>query len=66
MRHDRTRPWAEYPIGTKAHSCTGGYWLRVRRGWQWLGQGGTFPTPGGEACGACIEFPPEIQSKEGK
>lgn len=51
------RPWSEYPLGTKAHSCIGGYWMRVKRGWQWNGKHGTFPTPGGEACGACIELP---------
>ena len=51
------RPWSEYPIGTKAHSCIGGWWLRTERGWQWNGKHGTFPTPGGEACGKCIELP---------
>lgn len=54
------RPWREFPIGTKAHACGGGYWYRVERGWKWNGpdgNGGTFPTPGGEACGQCIELP---------
>jgi hypothetical protein len=51
------RPWSAYPLGTKAHSCMGGWWLRTERGWQWNGKHGTFPTPGGEACGACIELP---------
>jgi hypothetical protein len=57
------RPWIEYPIGTKAHSCIGGWRLRTERGWQWNGKHGTFPTPGGEACGKCIELPlPNRQS----
>ena len=51
------RPWNAYPLGTKAHSCMGGWWLRTERGWQWNGKHGTFPTPGGEACGKCIELP---------
>jgi hypothetical protein len=50
------RPWSEYPLGTKAHSFMGGYWIRVKRGWKWH-CGDTFPTPGGDACGACIELP---------
>jgi hypothetical protein len=50
------RPWDEYPMGTKAHAFNGGYWIRVQRGWKWF-SGDTFPTPGGDACGACIEFP---------
>jgi hypothetical protein len=54
------RPWREYPLGTMAHSCTGGHWLKMDLGWKWNGpegNGGTFPTPGGNACGACIELP---------
>ena len=50
------RPWDEYPMGTKAHAFNGGYWIRVQRGWKWF-SGDTFPRPGGDACGACIEFP---------
>jgi hypothetical protein len=50
------RPWRDYPIGTKAHSCTGGSWTRVEHGWKWC-SGDTFPTPGGDACGNCIELP---------
>ncbi len=54
------RPWREYPLGTKAHACIGGYWLKMAHGWKWNGpngNGGAFPTPGGDACGACIELP---------
>ena len=50
------RDWSEYPIGTKAHAVMGGYWIRVQHGWKWF-NGSTFPTPGGDACGACIELP---------
>lgn len=50
------RPWSLYPIGTKAHAVTGGHWTRTERGWKALG-GDTFPTPGGDACGDCIELP---------
>ena len=52
----QTKPWSAYPIGTKAHSYNGGYWVRVERGWKWC-TGDTFPTPGGEAVGMCIELP---------
>ena len=55
------RPWSEYPLGTKAHAFNGGAWLRVERGWQWAGgskfPGSTFPTPGADAFGQCIELP---------
>jgi hypothetical protein len=50
------RQWREYPIGTKAHSCIGGHWTRTERGWR-ASSGCTFPTPGGDAVGNCIEFP---------
>ena len=52
----REKPWNEYPIGTKAHAHNGGYWIRMRNGWKWC-TGDTFPTPGGDACGACVELP---------
>ena len=54
------REWSEYPLGTKTHSFSGGYWERVEYGWKWGGsksRGGTFPTPGGDACGRCVELP---------
>lgn len=52
--------WSDYPIGTKAHSITGGQWTKVEQGWKWGrldGSGGVFPTPGGDAIGECIELP---------
>lgn len=52
----KDRPWGEYPIGTKAHALMGGYWIKVQNGWKWH-NGSIFPTPGGEAIGACIELP---------
>lgn len=58
VRQDR--PWRDYPTGTMAHSCTGGHWLKMEREWKWNGpdgNGGTFPTPGGNACGACVSLP---------
>ena len=35
----------DMPIGTKAISDTGGYWIRTKRGWKWC-TGDTFPRPG--------------------
>lgn len=52
----KDRDWSDYPIGTKAHSCGGGWWIRVRGGWKWC-TGDTFPGPGGDACGNCVELP---------
>ena len=50
--------WKEYPVGTKAHACSGGAWLKIANGrWQWNGQGGIFTTPGADAFGKCIELP---------
>lgn len=58
----KDRDWRDYPIGTKAHACNGGAWLKTARGWTWNGHtrspGSTFPTPGADAFGACIELPP--------
>lgn len=54
------RPWRDYPVGTKAHSCLGGYWVKITQtGWQFNGRAhsGMFHNPGGEAQGACIELP---------
>jgi len=41
------KPWAEYPIGTKAYAIGGGYWQKVSGGWKWC-TGSTFPTPGAD------------------
>lgn len=46
----KDRDWSEYPIGTKAWAVTGGYWIRMTRGWKWC-TGDTFPTPGGDSDG---------------
>jgi hypothetical protein len=54
----KDRDWNDYPIGTKAHAFNGGHWTRIRDGWKWF-CGDTFPTPGGNAIGACIELPNE-------
>lgn len=56
------RPWSEYPAGTKAHAFNGGAWLKLHNGrWQWNGHtsspGGSFPTPGADAFGVCVELP---------
>ena len=57
----KDRDWRDYQVGTKAHAYTGGAWLRTERGWQWNGHtdwpGGTFPTPGADAIGECVELP---------
>lgn len=46
--------WNNYPIGTKAYSSVGGYWIKVANGWKWC-TGATFPTPGGDV--TRIELP---------
>ncbi len=60
IRVAKDRDWSKYPIGTKAHAFNGGHWIRVECGWKWF-NGSTFPTPGGDAIGKCIEFPPTFQ-----
>ena len=55
---NRDKRWNEYPISTRAHAVMGGHWERVERGWEWCNSGCVFPTPGGDAVGACIELPP--------
>ena len=59
-RFRKDRPWNEYPIGTKVYAIMGGHWTRVQLGWKWF-CGDTFPTPGANACGRCIELPIEIE-----
>ena len=53
--------WFQYPEGTKAHAFMGGFWYKMpNRFWKWngpKGNGGSFPRPGGDAIGACIELP---------
>ena len=60
-RIERDRDWGDYPVGTRAYSKHGGWWLRVADGWQWAGgsrfAGSTVPTPGRNAVGACIRLP---------
>jgi hypothetical protein len=54
----RDRKWDEYPIGTKAYSFQGGYWIRTGSGWwRWM-SGDAFPAPGADAIGNCVELPP--------
>lgn len=62
-RKDIDRPWNDYPIGTKALSCTGGYWTRIERGWKWA-TGSIFQTPGAEAC--AVILPENIQHEAGE
>lgn len=60
MKIARDRPWEDYPIGTRAHAFNGGAWYRTEQGWKWNGpdgSGGTFPRPGADAFGNCIELP---------
>ncbi len=63
-RERQNRPWRDYPIGTRAHAFNGGYWERVANGWKWC-SGATFPTPGGDACGLCVELPESAAAGEG-
>lgn len=46
--HRKDKRWDEYPVGTRAHSFNGGYWVRVEGGWKWF-NGDTFPSPGADA-----------------
>lgn len=66
-RLQQDRPWSEYPIGTLVHAYNGGAWLRVAGGWLFNGHrpnpGGMFPSPGGDAVGACVELPAEGGTK---
>lgn len=48
------REWYEYPLGTKAQAIMGGHWIKRKNGWQWNGNSGTFPTPGGDNSGYII------------
>lgn len=48
------RSWSEYPIGTKANACNGGYWEKTQLGWKWC-TGSTYPKPGGDA--VSVTFP---------
>lgn len=52
----KDRDWKDYPIGTKAHAFNGGYWIKVPNGWKWC-SGSTFPSPGADAIGNCVELP---------
>lgn len=56
MKIKKDRPWSKYPIGTKAHAFNGGHWIKTELGWKWC-TGATFPTPGGDAIGECVELP---------
>jgi hypothetical protein len=63
----RDRNWSEYPPGTKAHAYNGGAWLKLESGgWQWNGHtsspGSTFPTPGADAFGRCVELPANVRA----
>lgn len=49
------------PVGTRAPSISGGHWYRDERGWVWngpTGNGGVFPTPGGDWNGTLL--PPRL------
>lgn len=52
----KDKEWSKYPLGTKAYAYNGGYWIRVENGWKWH-CGDTFPQPGADAFGECIELP---------
>lgn len=53
----RDRPWRDYPEGTKAHSYSGGVWLKLTGGqWQFTG-GSKSKSPGPDAKRYCIELP---------
>lgn len=45
--YTQTKPWSEYPIGTKVYAVMGGHWIKTQRGYKWC-TGATFPTPGGD------------------
>ena len=52
------RSWCKFPVGTKAFSISGGYWIKTEAGWKWH-TGDTFPTPGWDAY--MVELPAHPQ-----
>lgn len=56
----KDRDWSKYPIDTKAYAFNGGYWIKSTLGWKWF-NGSTFPTPGGDAIGMCVELPKKLE-----
>lgn len=55
------RPFKDYPIGTKARSHGGGWWIKTTFGWQWC-TGSTFTSPGGDWDGS-VKLPEEALIK---
>ena len=53
--------YAEMLIGTRAFHIGGGYWERVKLGWQWC-TGSTFPTPGANV--VRVELPDQDHDKQ--
>jgi len=55
---DRGMTWEDRckaaPLGTKAPSFEGGYWVKTVNGWKWH-NGAIFPVPGGDWTGELIE-----------
>jgi len=45
----KNKSWDKYPLETKVFSISGGYWIKKKEGWQWLGKGDIFPTPAADA-----------------
>jgi len=52
--------WSAMPLGTRAHSSSGGYWERVQSGWR-AQSGCVFPTPGGDATHVSFPDNPELR-----
>ncbi len=52
--------WVATPLGTRAHSSSGGYWERVQSGWR-AQSGCVFPTPGGDATQVSFPDNPELR-----
>lgn len=54
----KTKPWSEYPVGTKARAVTGGHWVKTLWGWK-FNTGDYFPAPGADALD--VSLPDEIE-----
>ena len=45
MKVKKDKLWEDYPMGTKAFATCGGYWIKIKAGWQWYTFGGIVPEP---------------------
>lgn len=58
--------WENYPIGTKAFSICGGYWIKIKTGWQWHTCNITIPEPRAWLFSGFVEEPVIKKKKPSK